>query len=465
MFQGDLRSNSRDRASILKEEPEMRELSMSTVLIVDDDEAFTSGLAEYVRRDGHTVRTANSVSAARQALDQSVPSLLLLDLMLPDGNGLDVLEELKTEPPRRVVLITGHPGVKTFVRGMIGDRTSYLTKPVEPRDVIAIVNALGDDEEPTSGPLHFDLIIGECDAMQMVYRQIRQVAPTDSTVLVLGESGTGKELVAEAIHRESRRSGHYVPVNCGGLSADLVASELFGHERGSFTGANRRHVGFFERAGGGTLFLDEITEMPLGMQAQLLRVLETGRVLRVGGEGEIEVDARIVAASNRDPHEAIRDEQLREDLYFRLSVFPIELPPLRERGDDVDRLANAFLGELNQRTGTGKVFAPDALTALRQHHWPGNVRELKHVVNRMFIMAEGADGQLAAPKRFDAPGAPDGLRAGRSIRDVEEQLIRLTLDHFDGDKNAAAATLGISLKTLYNRLNEYAARDTRDPPT
>jgi two-component system, NtrC family, response regulator HydG len=436
---------------------------MTSVLIVDDDDAFTSGLAEYVRRGGHGVRTASSVSGARQALEQSVPGLLLLDLMLPDGNGLDLLDELKAHPPRRVVVITGHPGVKSFVHGMVGDRVSYLTKPVEPRDVIAIVNALGDDEGPNeAGRLHYELMVGECDAMQTVYRQIRQVAPTDSTVLVLGESGTGKELVAEAIHRESRRSGEYVPVNCGGLSADLVASELFGHERGSFTGANRRHVGFFERANGGTLFLDEISEMPLGMQAQLLRALETGRVLRVGGEGEVEIDARIIAASNRDPHEAIRQEQLREDLYFRLSVFPIQLPPLRERGDDLALLATAFLDELNQRTGTAKAFAPDALTALKRHHWPGNVRELKHVVNRMFIMAEGGDGRLEAPSRFDAPGAVDGLRAGRSIRDVEEQLIRITLEHFDGDKSAAAATLGISLKTLYNRLNEYAARGEED---
>jgi two-component system, NtrC family, response regulator HydG len=437
---------------------------MTSVLIVDDDDAFTSGLAEYVRRSGHQVRTANSVDAARRALEESMPSLLLLDLMLPDGNGLDILEELKTDPPRRVVLITGHPGVKSFVHGMVGERVSYLTKPVEPRDVISIVNALDDDAEPdeATAALHFGLMIGECDAMQRVYRQIRQVAPTDSTVLVLGESGTGKELVAEAIHHESHRAGDYVPVNCGGLSTDLVASELFGHERGSFTGANRRHVGFFERANGGTLFLDEITEMPLGMQAQLLRALETGRVLRVGGEGEVEIDTRIIAASNRDPHEAIREEQLREDLYFRLSVFPVQLPPLRERGDDLPLLATAFLHEFNQRAGAAKSFAPDALTALKRHHWPGNVRELKHVVNRMFIMAEGDDGRLDAPTRFDAPGAVDGLRAGRSIRDVEEQLIRITLEHFDGDKNAAAATLGISLKTLYNRLNEYAARNERE---
>ena len=436
---------------------------MASVLIVDDDHEFTSGMAEFLHRDTHSVRVANSVASARVALGERTPALLLLDLMLPDGNGLELLDEIREAPPCRVVIVTGHPGVKSFIQDLVGRHVSYLTKPIEPRDVVALLNAVGTEEpDLDDGPHHFGLLIGEHPAMQAVYAQIRRVAPTDSAVFVRGESGTGKELVAEAIHRVSARRGPYVPVNCGGLSRELVSSELFGHERGSFTGANRRHVGFFERAQGGTLFLDEITEMPIEMQVQLLRVLESGRLVRVGGEGEVEVDARIITASNRDPAEAIRDGKLREDLYFRLCVFPIALAALRERGDDFERLATAFLDNLNARHGTAKGFAAGTFDQLKRHHWPGNVRELKHAVHRAYILAEAPDGELRAPERFEIPWEDDGLRVGRSIRAVEKDLIMATLEHFGGDKRAAAATLGISLKTLYNRLNEYAATET-DP--
>jgi DNA-binding NtrC family response regulator len=298
-------------------------------------------------------------------------------------------------------------------------------------------------------------LLGASDAMRTVYEQIRQVAPTNSTVFIQGESGTGKELVADAIHRLSDLGGAFVPVNCGGLSGELVSSQLFGHEKGSFTGANKRHAGFFERANNGTLFLDEITEMPIEMQTHLLRVLETSRVLRVGAEEEIDVDVRLIAATNQDPLQAVKDSALREDLYFRLSVFPIALPPLRERRGDVSLLANHFLAQLNTSNDTGHEFSKEALAALEKHSWPGNVRELKHAIHRAYIMA--TDGVIHAPDRFDdaLPADVEGLRVGRSIADVEKDLIMATLEQYQGDKKAAAASLGVSLKTLYNRLREY----------
>jgi DNA-binding NtrC family response regulator len=281
------------------------------------------------------------------------------------------------------------------------------------------------------------------------------VAGTDSTVLIQGESGTGKELVAEAIHKLSQRTGKFIPVNCGGLNKDLVSSQLFGHEKGSFTGADQRHSGFFERADKGTLFLDEITEMPMEMQTHLLRVLESEKFLRLGSERELPLDARLLTATNREPVKAVQDGALREDLYFRLRVFPLVLPPLRERKGDITLLAERFLADLNERNDTQKCLSPEALQKLEQHTWPGNVRELKHAIHRAYIMTE--DSVVNIPERFDEdlPGGIEGLRVGRSIADVEKDLILSTLDHFDQDKKAAAATLGVSLKTLYNRLKSY----------
>jgi DNA-binding NtrC family response regulator len=298
--------------------------------------------------------------------------------------------------------------------------------------------------------------------MRVVYASIRKVAPTESTVFIQGESGTGKELVAEAIHRLSGRTGEFVAVNCGGLTAELVASELFGHERGSFTGAVRSHRGHFERAHQGTLFLDEITEMPLDTQAHLLRVLETGCVQRVGGEDERTVNVRLIAASNRDPGEATRKGLLRQDLYFRLRVFPIRLPPLRERGDDIRLLAEHFLDSLNQSHGTHSTFAAPLMTAMLGHGWPGNVRELRNVVQRLHILADG--------DRLEGPINPDPVSSrrspvpvGQSIRTVEKELILSTLEHYQGNRKSTADALGISVKTLYNRLQQYEREGGSEP--
>jgi len=428
---------------------------LKTVLIVDDDKQFTEGLARGLGSRGMNVRTAASLSAARSALARDIPQFLLLDLMLPDGSGLELLQEFKEDRPEAITLITGHYAVKSFVRDMAGPSISYLTKPVGLKQVLRVFDEL-DDVGERKRRQHFGLLIGESDAMKAVYQQIRQVAPTDSIVLIQGESGTGKELVAEAIHRESGKEGRFVPVNCGALPKDIVTSELFGHEKGSFTGAGRQHTGYFERAGQGTLFLDEITETPAEIQVQLLRVLETGRFTRVGGEAEITHDARLVSATNQDPAEAVTNGHLREDLYFRLCVFPIRVPALRERMEDLEPLARYFLMELNQHYGTKKRLTDQVISQLQTHHWPGNIRELRHTINRAFIMAEGDTAELQAPKLFDDPlSNSNKLVVGQSIEEVEKQLILSTLEHYDGDKKAAAATLGVSLKTLYNRLKNY----------
>ncbi len=430
---------------------------MAHVLIVDDEPSFSSGIAEYLRLKDHNVVAANTLAVARELLAQRTPDVLLLDLMLPDGSGLELFDVFEKKRPQKIIIITGHSGVKSLIGGMAGDGVSYMKKPIEPRELLGILNATTSDaadEEEVAGS-YFGLLVGESDAMQAVYQKIRQVAATGSTVFVQGESGTGKELVADAVHRVSSRKGEFVPVNCGGLSKELISSQLFGHEKGSFTGANKRHAGFFERANAGTLFLDEITEMPIEMQTHLLRVLETSKILRVGSESELAVDTRLVAATNRDPAKAVRDGILREDLYYRLRVFPIELPPLRERHGDISVLATYFLDEFNRSNGTSKTFAPETLEAFEQHSWPGNVRELKHAVHRAHIVT--MDDVIHAPESLEdeLPGEIEGLRAGRSIADVERDLIMATLKKFDGDKTAAASSLGVSLKTLYNRLKEY----------
>jgi DNA-binding NtrC family response regulator len=300
--------------------------------------------------------------------------------------------------------------------------------------------------------------------MQQLFKLIERVAPTQANVLIAGESGTGKELVAATIHQmSSRHEQPCVALNCGAISPTLIEAELFGHEKGSFTGAVRMHKGCFERADGGTLFLDEVTEMPMEMQVKLLRVLETGRLCRVGGDGEIPVDVRVIAATNRNPMDAVESGVLRSDLFYRLAVFPIEVPALRERKEDVELLANLFLGNLNKQAGTAKVFSRASRRFLNEHRWPGNVRELKNIVQRAFILA---DRELDLTAVVSAPRAAVAvtngncvmLPLGSKLAEAEQQLICATLGHCGGNKTRAAELLGVSLKTLYNRLNEYDSR-------
>lgn len=443
---------------------------MANVLLVDDEPDFVEAAKEMLQLHGHTVSSAERLETARRHLGSHIPDVLLLDLMLPDGNGLELLDELRGTGVKRVVFITGHPGIKSLIKNLSGPSVSYLTKPIGSSELLRTVETELDmpteSERSSADNLHFGCLIGESPAMHAVYEQIEKVGRTQSPVLVLGETGTGKELVAESIHRASARPGQFVAVNCGSLSRELAASELFGHEKGSFTGAVRRHPGFFKRADGGTLFLDELAEMPIELQPHFLRVLETGSVLPVGSEREVAVDARIVAATNREPKKAIAEKALREDLYYRLSVFPIMLPPLRERIQDVPLLVQHFLNQ-SQGGKAERGFSNDDIARLRAYHWPGNVRELRHVVLRAAIMSDPGDANLRLPDRFESPfneqSGTQGLTIGRSIRDVERELIMRTLEHLNGDKRAAAETLGISLNTLYNRLNAYEAAGIAPP--
>jgi two-component system response regulator AtoC len=444
-------------------------------LVVDDSAEGSSGLAEWLEGHGFTgTSVAASVAEAQQILERRAFDLVLLDLDLPDGNGLTLLEALDESPDSEVVIITGHGSIDSAVEAMRGGVIDYLTKPVDLKRLQRIVGKLRQTMELRQEVRslrqelrelgRFGPMIGSSPAMQQVYDLISRVAPTSTTVMVTGETGTGKELVAQTIHQLSRRAaGPFLPINCGAVAPSLIESELFGHERGSFTGADRLRKGIFERAAGGTLFLDEITEMPLESQVKLLRVLETNTVSRLGGDEVIAVDVRVVAASNRDIRSAVKEGKLREDLQYRLNVFPIQLPPLRERGDDIELIAHYQLDRLNNESDQHKQLTPGASRRLRSRSWPGNIRELKNVIERAFIVAgeEIDEKAILVNEPADVEEmVPEGqvrIGIGSTIAEAERRLILATLARLDGDKKRTARTLGISLKTLYNRLNVYGS--------
>lgn len=307
----------------------------------------------------------------------------------------------------------------------------------------------------------FGTLYGSSSVMEKLYQQLDKVSITDATVLLAGESGTGKELIAQTIHQFSPRCNeNFVAVNCGAIPPHLIEAALFGHEKGSFTGAARQHAGYFEHASRGTLFLDEITEMPIDMQVKLLRVLESGAFLRVGGSEEVKVDVRLIAATNRDVETAVKEGSLREDLMYRLAVFPIRVPPLRERNGDVELLAHHFLQSLNAKENTRKTFSRQSLETIRSYSWPGNVRELKNVVQRAFILSSDTltIEEHLSDMSTKKPVMHDGFLSfsvGMPLADAQREIILATLKHFGGNKRLTAETLGISLKTLYNRLKEY----------
>jgi two-component system response regulator AtoC len=443
-------------------------------LVVDDDASSLRALATLVTEQGFTAHTAGSLREARGRMLAEPPDVVLLDVVLPDGTGFDLIEDLQAVDGRaEIVVITGHASVKTAVEALRRGACDYLTKPIDATRLRTMLDNLARTRglRPRIGELsaqvrergRFGQLVGSSPAMLEVYEHVALVAPSTATVLITGESGTGKELVAQTVHELSRRQGKpYLVVNCAAISPTLIDSELFGHERGSFTGAERVHRGYFERADGGTLFLDEVSEMPAELQAKLLRVLETGALARVGGEKQVKIDVRFIAATNRDLDAAVAAGTFRRDLLYRLKVFPIHLSPLRDRSGDIADLAGSFLDELNSQEGTRKTLAPTTMSILRRCAWPGNVRELRNVVHRAWILTQSTEGEIGpsslAPEltgqrvALDAaplPGAIETLAA------AERRLVLASLDHFGGDKRRAAAALGVSLRTLYNRLREY----------
>jgi len=445
-------------------------------LIIDDERSTVDALAKLVSREGFDVRTAVDLASARSEIEQSVPDVVVCDLVLPDGDGTELLVDFKEHPQVETILVTANATVSSAVEALRLGAYDYLTKPVDVPRLRTILGhlrrnlAIRQDVAALRRQLRemgrFGGLVGTSRAMQEVFDLIERVAPTDTTVLVVGASGTGKELVAETIHSLSGRSdAEFVPINCGAVSPQLIESELFGHEKGSFTGADRRHQGVFERANRGTLLLDEITEMSEELQVKLLRVLESGTLRRVGGNREIAVDVRVIAATNRDPEEAVSKGKLRADLFYRINVFPIQLPALQARGEDVKLLAVHFLAEIYRAAGVVKEFDPAALDALVGYHWPGNVRELRNVVERAFILARDTittddlphalcDGVAVRSAGLQAP-------VGTPLEDVVRNHTFATLEHFGGNKKRAAEALGISLKTLYNRLQKYEGLESK----
>jgi DNA-binding NtrC family response regulator len=447
---------------------------MPVALIVDDETKALSAMTELVEKEGFSAMSAGSIREARERLGQTRPDVVLVDLMLPDGSGLDLVQEMEPAERPEVILITGFASVDSAVAALRHGVLDYLTKPVDVRRLktvlanvsrtLALKQEIGSLRDELRELGRFGRLIGNSPVMQKVYDLVVKVAPTDATVLLVGESGTGKEEVAATIHELGRRrSQPFLPVNCGAVPANLIESELFGHERGSFTGATQLHRGYFERVSHGTLFLDEITEMPLELQVKLLRVLETGTLIRVGGDEPISVDVRVIAASNRSPETAVKEGRFREDLLYRLNVFPITLPPLRDRGADIDLLADHFLGQINREEGSGKKFSAPSRKRMAAYNWPGNVRELKNMIRRAYILADDEVEMDALPAGSVAPvmaggsSGSDSMQVGMSLADIERHFILATLEHFGGDKRKAAEVLGISLKTIYNRLNNYSA--------
>ena len=440
-----------------------------SVLIVEDDETALDALAVLVRARGLSARKARSLKEARSKIRRSQPDVVLTDLALPDGEGTELLEELEAVSDTEVVVVTGNATVDNAVQALRLGAADYLVKPIDRDRLDALLSSLGrtlelkwrlrELREELRELGRFGPMVGTSDGMQRVYDLIEKVAPTDTAVLLVGESGTGKELAAEAIHRQSRRrEQRMVAVNCGAVTESLIESELFGHEKGAFTGATKRHHGFFERADGGTLLLDEITEMSLDLQVKLLRVLETGSLQRVGGSRRIEVDVRVVAATNRVPETAIDEGLLREDLYYRLNVFRIELPPLRDRLGDLPLLARHLLDRAGRKD---LALSAAAVRKLEEHSWPGNVRELQNALERAAILADDEITPSCLPRALRGSDADDGsglgIGPGMTIAEAERRLILATLEENDHHKRKTAEKLGISLKTLYNRLKAYGS--------
>ena len=436
---------------------------MKNILIVDDDPATSAGMADVLEEWDYTVTQAETVTTAWDTVQKSVPDVAIVDLKLPDGSGLDLLKHIKDSyPDISVVILTGHASVDSAVSALKVGAEDYITKPVDLPRLEAILKSIADKQEMKQEILELRRqlqkmgtlghMVGKSPAMQKLFEEIEMVANTDANVMIVGESGAGKEVVANTIHRLSRRKNRpFIAFNCGAISPTLIESEIFGHEKGAFTNAIKRREGYFEMAKGGTVFLDEITEMPLDLQVKLLRVLEEQKFRRVGGNEEIPVEARIIAASNREPMKAIAEGRMREDLYYRLNVFPIDVPPLRDRLEDLPLFAYFFLEKLNE-TEEKKVDKIDAefIEALEQYEFPGNVRELRNIINRAFIMARGdtltvdtlPDKLLSTRRRIRRDRIQLGI--GTSLDEARRVLIQETLSWTEGDRDRAAAILGIA---------------------
>jgi DNA-binding NtrC family response regulator len=444
------------------------------VLVVDDHPASAEGLRDYLQEWGHEARMAGGVAEAVGVLEAWRPEAVVCDLLMPPGpGGLDMLREVRARDPWiGFIMLTGHGSIEDAVRATRDGAFDFLTKPVDLDRLRLLLERLTERNEMRSEVARLrqklatlgdaGALVGRSPAMRKLSDLMERVAPSAASVLITGESGSGKDFIAQTLHDLSDRSrAPFVAVNCPAIPEALLESELFGHERGAFTGALAERAGLFEHAGGGTLFLDEVTEMTPGLQAKLLRVLETRRYRRVGGREEKLADLRIVAATNRDPDHAVREGRLREDLYYRLNVFHLHVPALRERREDIAPLAARFIAayaEQNQKVVEG--LSNEAMAALERYDWPGNVRELRNAIERAVVLARTAVIELGdLPQRVARPVVV--IERGRfgpvqPLDEIERRAILEALEAFGNNKTHAARALGISLKTLHNKLKRYA---------
>ncbi len=456
------------------------------ILVVEDDRGHAEIIGEVLEQDGHRVHIECDGRAGVQALESGAFDLVLTDLRLPDMDGLDVVAQcVRVRGERRAVpqcvVVTGYGTVEGAVHAMRAGALHYLQKPVDLGILRETIRSAGERIrlerhnrellQTIDKAYAFPGLLGDSRAMHHVFDVMNQVADTDATVLIQGESGTGKELVAQALHRTGpQRDGPFIPLNCAALAEGVLESELFGHEKGAFTGALARRKGRFEAAHQGTLFLDEIGDMPLSTQAHLLRALESGEIVRVGANEPIQVDVRVIAATNHDLEARVKEGLFRGDLSFRLRVIQIELPPLRERLSDLTRLAEHFLQEAAKRHGKpARSFGPETLDLLMRYAWPGNVRELKNAVECMTLLSRG---RLISPEVVPAyirpaESGPDFLRrlSGVAMRDVEKALVENTLRDVGGNRERASQLLGISTRTLYRKIKEYGHLAAREAPS
>jgi len=466
---------------------------MAEILIIDDHDSIREGLELLLRRRGHRTRSAESGARGLELLEEEPADLVITDLKMARMNGIEVLEHVKSvTPDTDVMVISAHGTIERVVEAMKLGAADFITKPFSSEEFAVKVDRLVDErtrrvklkrenvalrvenaslrEETTA---RYGEMVGESGPMQDVFKWIDRVAPSESTAMIYGESGTGKELVARAVHAGSKRKdGPFIRVNCGALSESLLDSELFGHEKGAFTGAAKKRRGRFELADGGTLFLDEIATVPHTTQVRLLRVLQERELERVGGEETLPVDVRIIAATNVPPEKLLEDGAFREDLFYRLHVVPMLLPPLRERTSDIPILVNHFIDKLQERTASPvQTVSAEALKRLAAYRWPGNVRELENVIERSLVLADatelsiedlpplGTDGVAGGLAGFETGAETElpigGLDLTRAVEGIEERLLRQALDQAAGVKAEAARLLGLKPSALYYKLEKY----------
>jgi DNA-binding NtrC family response regulator len=460
-----------DKSMTVDETSAPTEVQGERVLIVEDDPATRSGLAELVQAWGFQTDEASDGEEGLRKVTSFRPAIIVSDLVMPRLGGHELLRALKDQlSDITFILLTAQGTIESAVEAIKDGAYDYLSKPVDPQRLrILLQKALERQETLREVRLlrrqlreqgSFGRIVGNSPGIRSLYRVIEQAAPTAASVLIWGESGTGKELVAQTIHELSPRASFpFVAINCAAIPETLLESEIFGHEKGAFTGAHDRRTGVFELAHRGTLFLDEIAEMMPATQVKLLRVLQERTFRRLGGRQEQSVDVRVIAATNRDPAEAVRDGKLREDLYYRLNVFTIDLPPLRERRADIPLFVQTFLNEFNTRNNKSvRAVDQEAMYLLERYPWPGNIRELRNVIERATILSEGdfiEARHLPPPvvSRSEQALPTVTLSPGTTVDEAERRLILLTLEHTRNNKTRAAEILGISLKTLHNKLN------------